>query len=243
LKGFRDRMIESAERSESRVVLALDITGPYGSRIARAEKVLDATKGGVAAVKINHQLMLPFGLEGARGIIAKCHHEGLPLIADLKLNDIESTNLDAVGSLLAYGFDAVIANPFVGKEEGLGGVIEKMHSRGGGVILLVYMSHKGSREGYGLVVKGGNPLYKVFAERARDWGADGVIVSAKSPEKIAETRRIVGEDCLIVSPGVGAQGGARRGAAPGADFAIVGRSITDASDPRKALAEITMGER
>jgi orotidine-5'-phosphate decarboxylase len=241
LKSFRDRMMESAERSRSRIVLALDVTGPHGNRLARAEKVLDATKGGVAAVKVNHQLLLPFGLEGAGEIITKCQGEGLPLIADLKMNDIESTNLDVVDSLLAYGFDAVIANPFVGKEEGLGGVIEKMHTKGGGVILLVYMSHKGAGEGYALEVKGGKPLYAVFAERARDWGADGIIVSAKSPEMIAEARRIVGKECLILSPGVGAQGGTRRGAAPGADFAIVGRSITEAEDPKKALAEITLG--
>lgn len=241
MKSFRDRMLASAERSRSRVVLALDVTGPYETRLARAEKVLDATKGGVAAVKINHQLLLPFGLEGVGSIVAKCHAEGLPLVADLKLNDIESTNLDAVDSLLAYGFDAVIANPFVGKEEGLGGVVEKMHVKGGGVVLLVYMSHRGASEGYGLEVKGGRPLYAVFAERARDWGADGVLVSAKSPEKIAEARKIVGKQCLIFSPGVGAQGGTRQGAAPGADFAIVGRSITEAPDPRKALAGITLG--
>ena len=43
---------------------------------------------------------------------------GLPLIADIKLNDIESTNLDAVELLFADGVDAVIANPFVGVRGG-----------------------------------------------------------------------------------------------------------------------------
>lgn len=241
MKGFRQRMMASAERSGSRVVLALDVTGPYRGRVSHAEEVLEATKGRVAAVKINQQLLLPFGLQGVAGITEKCRSEGIPLIADLKMNDIESTNLDAVDSLLAYGFDAVIANPFVGKEEGLGGVIDRMHAKGGGVILLVYMSHRGASEGYSLEIKGGTPLYRVFAERAREWRADGVVVSAKSPEKIAETRKVVGKDCLIFSPGVGAQGGSKRGAAPGADFLIVGRSITEAPDPMKALMEISPG--
>jgi len=243
LKSFRDRMMASAAKSRSRVVLALDVTGPYESRLSRAAKVLEATKARVAAVKVNHQLLLPLGLEGTRGIIATCRSEGLPLIADLKMNDIESTNLDIVDSLLSYGFDAVIANPFVGKTEGLGGAIERMHSKGAGMIILVYMSHAGAGEGYALEMKGGVRLYRIFAERARDWRADGVIVSAKSPERIAETRKIVGRDCLILSPGVGAQGGSKRGAAPGADFAIVGRSITEAEDPEKALAEITVEAR
>jgi len=240
LRTFRERMMASAKRSRSRVVLALDITGPHQTRLARAEKVLDATMDRIAAVKVNHQLLLPYGLEGIARVVAKCHDGGLPIIADLKMNDIESTNLDIVDSLLAYGFDAVIANPFVGREEGLGGVIERMHAKGGGVILLVYMSHSGAREGYALRVAG-KPLYRTFAARARDWGADGVVVSAKSPEKIAETRKIVGNNCLIFSPGVGAQGGAKLGAAPGADFVIVGRSITEAPNPRGALMEITPG--
>jgi orotidine-5'-phosphate decarboxylase len=130
----------------------------------------------------------------------------------------------------------VIANPFVGKEEGLKGTIERFHSAGGGVILLVFMSHKGAEEGYSLLLGSGETVYMEFARRARDWGADGVVVSAKSPDKITEVRGVVGKDCLIFSPGVGAQGGDQKmGAGAGADFIIVGRSITDAANPREAL--------
>ncbi len=233
--NFRDKMRSSSERSSSRVVLALDFAGSYDTRLARAGRVLGATKKEVAAVKMNHHLLLPYGLQGVRGLIDDCKQQGLPLIADLKVNDIESTNINIVDSLLDFGFDAVIANPFVGKNEGLGKVVEKMHSKGGGVILLVYMSHDGAPEGYGLRVEGGERLYRVFAGRARDWGADGVVVSAKSPDIVAETRAIVGGDCLIFSPGVGAQGGEAR---PGPDYAIVGRSITESSDPLKAVREL-----
>ncbi len=239
MTSFKERIRSRAEKSRSRVVLALDFSEPYDCRLARAEQVLEATKSRLAAVKVNHHLLLPFGLEGLRNVIGTCRKEGLPLIADLKLNDIESTNLNVVDSLLAYGFDAVIANPFVGKEEGLGGVVERMHSRDGGVILLVYMSHKGAAEGYSLRLEGGEPIYRVFARRAKEWRADGVIVSAKSGERIAETREIIGEDCLIFSPGIGAQGGdAKSEASSGADFLIVGRSITEVPNPAKALAEI-----
>ena len=237
--SFRERMVESARRRESRVVIALDFAGPYDQRLTRARRVLEAVSGEVAAVKVNHHLLLPFGLQGVAGIIDACRQERLPLIADLKMNDIESTNLNIADSLLSFGFDAVIANPFVGKEEGLGGVIERMHSKNGGVIFLVYMSHRGSPEGYGLRLQGGEPLYRVFAQRARDWGADGVVVSAKSRDKIKETREIVGSRCLILSPGVGAQGGElRKGAGAGADFVIVGRAVTEASEPLKALRDL-----
>lgn len=235
---FKERMVQSADRRKSRVVLNLDFWDPYDLRLAKAERVLDATKAEVAAVKVNHHLLLPYGLQGLRNVIETCHREELPLIADLKVNDIESTNLNIADSLLAFGFDAVIANPFVGREEGLGRVVERVHSKDGGVLFLVYMSHRGAAEGYSLRLEGGEPLYRVFARRAKEWEADGVIVSAKSADKITETRQIVGRDCLIFSPGVGAQGGnVASGIAAGADFLLVGRSITESADPLKALQE------
>ena len=237
---FRSKMLESAERRKSRVVLALDFSDPYDRRLDRAQKVLDATKGKVAAVKLNHHLLLPYGLMGIDGIVRVCKQERLPLIADLKMNDIESTNVNVVDSLLAFGFDAVIANPFVGKEEGLGKVVGMLHQREAGIILLVYMSHAGAPEGYGLVANTGEPMYRIFARRAREWGADGVVVSAKDVAKIDETRRIVGGDCLIFSPGIGPQGGdAQSGAGRGSDFVIVGRSVTEAPDPLRTLRELT----
>lgn len=236
---FRERIVESSRAKKSRVVLALDFADPYGTRLAAAERVLGLVKDHVAAVKVNHHLLLPYGLQGLKGIIDRCKGAGLPLIADLKMNDIEATNLNIVDSLFAFGFDAVIANPFVGREEGLGKVLERAHSKNGGVILLVFMSHKGAEEGYSLRVEGGEPLYRVFARRAKEWGADGVVVSAKAAERIAETRQIVGERCLIFSPGVGVQGGsAASGISAGSDFAIVGRTITGSQDPLKTVRQL-----
>lgn len=237
--NFRGRMMRSAEIRKSRVVLALDFADPFPVRLARAEKVLEATKGEIAAVKINSHLLLPYGLVGIKRVIEICNGEGLPLIADLKMNDIESTNLNAVDSLFAFGFDGVIANPIVGWEEGLGKVVERVHLNDGGIIFLVYMSHRGAGEGYQLRLEGGEPLYRLFATRAREWGADGVIVSAKSPDKIEETRKIVGKECLILSPGVGVQGGdAATGLAAGSDFMLVGRTITESDDPLKAVRSL-----
>jgi orotidine-5'-phosphate decarboxylase len=232
--NFREKMLRSAKVKDTRLVLALDFSDPYAQRLPKARMVLDATKSSVAAVKMNHHLLLPFGLSGVKPLVETCKVEGLPLIADLKMNDIESTNMNIIGSLLDFGFDAVIANPFVGKEEGLGGVMRVVHARNGGVILLVYMSHKGAPEGYGLKLEDGRAMYQVFAARARDWGADGVVVSAMSGDKIRETRSIVGKDCLILSPGVGPQGG-EPGSGSEADFLIVGRSITGSDDPLKVV--------
>ncbi len=236
MTAFREMMRGRKERVGSGVVLALDVGGPYEERLKRAEGVLAATKEGIAGVKLNFHLLLPYGLTGLQAIRNTCEAEGIPLIADLKLNDIESTNLEAVETLSHFGVDGVIMNPFVGREEGLGSAIERVHQLQGGALLLVYMSHKGADEGYGLKTAGGEPLYRAFAKKAKQWGADGIVVSGRSPGKIAESREIVGDECLIFSPGIGAQGGElSKAAESGADFFIVGRAITESSDPRRSL--------
>jgi len=237
--GFRERIIRSSGEKKSRIVLALDFWDPYESRLRHAMEVLRKTKRHVAAVKVNHHLLLPYGLRGMRDLVATCGEEGLPIIADLKMNDVESTNLSIVESLFTYGLDAVIANPFVGRDEGLGKAIYRVHQLRGGILLLVYMSHRGAREGYSLRLQNGEPIYRSFARRAKAWGADGVIVSARSTEKIKEARKIIGKTLLIFSPGVGAQGGtASAAASAGADFVIVGRAVSESRDPSGAVRKL-----
>jgi orotidine-5'-phosphate decarboxylase len=100
------------------------------------------------------------------------------------------------------------------------------------------MSHEGAEEGYGLKVAG-EPMYLRFARKVREWGADGAVVSAKSLEIIEEVRRVLEPWQVILSPGVGFQGGeAAKAVKAGTDFAIVGRSILDAAEPITALRDL-----
>jgi orotidine-5'-phosphate decarboxylase len=235
---FKKKILTSSKRRDTRIIIALDVTGPIETRVTRALDIFNQTNYGLAAVKINHQLLLPFGLNGLEKLIDECNRHEVPIIADIKLNDVESTNLDAIYTLFNSGVDAVIANPLVGFKEGLGRVIEKSKEMGKGVMLLVYMSHAGAGEGYGLEVKG-EGLWRVFAERVNKWDADGAIVSAKSLLKIRETRKILKKDQLIFSPGVGVQGGdAKKAVLAGSDFVIVGRSIIESESPRKVLESL-----
>src|SRR5207245_1890975 len=62
-------------------------------------------------------------------------------------------------------------------------------------------------------------------------GAAGIVAPATRPERLKALRAIIGSR-LILSPGVGAQGGnAREAIAAGADAVIVGRAIYEAADP------------
>jgi len=99
------------------------------------------------------------------------------------------------------------------------------------VFVVTEMSHPGGREFTA-------PLAERFAGMAVEAGAAGVIAPATRPESIARVRNIVG-DLLILTPGVGAQGGSASDAiSMGADHVIVGRSIYGSPMPREAAEKL-----
>jgi len=237
--SFRQRMESSAEKAKSNIILALDLPPDKPSRLlSRSIKILDSVHPYLCALKLNRQAVLPLGLfDGVQKIVNKAHDLGLPTIMDAKINDIGNTNRAIAEYYYKAGFDAVIASPFVGWKEGLQPVFQVANKMKRGVIVLVYMSHKGASEGYGQIVRDPKtgqlrPQYMVFAEKALEWRADGAVVGATYPEKIREVHAILKEKVPIYSPGVGAQGGDIEAAAKaGAHYLIVGRTIVLAEDP------------
>jgi orotidine-5'-phosphate decarboxylase len=83
------------------------------------------------------------------------------------------------------------------------------------------------------------------AENALEIGIDGLVCS---PEEATNLRGIVGNDMLLVTPGIrpagGDNGDQKRVATPaaaiaaGADYLVVGRPIVAADDPRAAAQAI-----
>ncbi|MGQ9780994.1 MAG: orotidine 5'-phosphate decarboxylase [Nitrososphaeria archaeon] len=240
--AFAQRMRVVSTSKKSRVVVGLDLRLKDPKALKeRAKQVIVGVHDKVCAVKVNFHLLLPLGIGELTEVVNEAHCRDLPVIADIKLNDISSTNLVATEILWDIGFDAVICNPFVGFEEGLGPSIEFAHRRGKGVILLAYMSHRGAVEGYGLdVVYGGElcKIYDVFVRRAVNWKADGLIVGATNPQLISHVRENCG-GIPIFSPGLITQGGDPREAVKaGADYLIVARAIAEAVDPSTRAKEI-----
>jgi orotidine-5'-phosphate decarboxylase len=241
-------MTQVAKERESNIVLAFDF--PFekpenrGKLFSRAERVLKAVNPYICAVKFNHHLVLPLGtFDGVQELVKNTHDLGLAAIMDCKANDIGSTNQVIAEYYYAAGFDALIANPFVGWEEGLEPIFKVARKSKRGVILLVYMSHKGASEGYGqtIIDKAGErvPQYVSFAEKALKYQADGAVVGATYPEKIKEVCRILGERIPVYSPGIGAQGGDIRSALKaGVRYLIVGRAITEAENPADSARKI-----
>jgi len=237
--SFRQKMESSARKAKSNIILALDLPPDKPSRLlSRSIKTLESVHPYLCALKLNRQAVLPLGLfEGVQKIVSRAHDLGLPAIMDAKINDIGNTNRVIAQYYYEAGFDAVIASPFVGWEEGLQPVFEVAHKMKRGVIVLVYMSHKGASEGYGQTVRDPKTgdlrsQYMVFAEKALEWKTDGAVVGATYPEKIREIHAVLKDIVPIYSPGVGAQGGEVEAAVEaGARFLIVGRTIVLAEKP------------
>jgi len=247
--SFRDKIGKTGSERRSNLILALDFPFTKSEErktlFAKVSAILEAVQSHLCAVKINHHLTLPFGLfDGVEKLVKRAHDLGLLAIMDCKANDIGSTNRVIAEYYFDSGFDALIANPFVGWEEGLQPIFDVSQNMQRGIILLVYMSHKASPEGYGQIVfdplTGQKiPQYMSFAIKALKYGADGVVVGATFPEKIKEIHAIVGDKAPIYSPGIGTQGG---GLIPtleaGTKYLIVGRSIVEAHNPKEAASLI-----
>jgi len=236
--AFKESISASSRRNRSNIVLALDLPPKDSKTLLRKSlKLLDSVHPYLCAVKVNRHLTLPLGPSGVEEIVSRVHKYNLPAIMDCKINDIGSTNATIAEYYFRVGFDALTANPFVGWTGGLEPVFKVARKRDCGVILLVYMSHAGAREGYGQPVY--NPetgekefQYILFAKKALAWKADGVVVGATYPEKIREVAEVLEGEIPIYSPGVGVQGGNVVDALEaGATYLIVGRAIVNTESP------------
>jgi len=198
---------------KSSLILALDVLS--------RDKALELTeKLGeyFDAIKIGYPLILHAGL-----VIVEEISSSIPVIADLKIADIPNTNRLICEAVLGAGASAIIAQAFPGKDS-LVACSDCARDFAADLFVVTEMSHPGAEEFMA-------PLAERMARLAVEAGASGVVAPATRPERIRLIRSIIG-DKLIISPGVGAQGGsAGEALQAGADYLIVGRSIYGSADP------------
>ncbi|MGC9010474.1 MAG: orotidine-5'-phosphate decarboxylase [Sulfolobales archaeon] len=192
--------------------------------------IIDATKEYVYGYKIGLPLLLAGGPSSFRYVRSLAREKFV--VADLKLADIGDVMALSIDYLGELGVDGVIAHAFTGYENALDKLSERARERGLKLVLVVSMSHRGSREFI-------DPHLSDFLSIAKKVGAWGVVAPATRPEIIRLVRRELGGDVKILAPGVGAQG-APPGSAlcAGADYEIIGRLVTRAQDPGKVIIEV-----
>ena len=200
-------------KKETRLILALDVTSREQalSLAGRLHPYFDA-------IKIGYPLILAAGLGVVKEIAGLA-----PVIADLKVADIPNTNRLICQAAFGAGASGVIAQAFPGKDSLLA-CAESAAENGADLYVVTEMSHPGAEMFMA-------PQAEKMARLAVEVGAAGVVAPATRPERIRLIRSIIGER-IIISPGVGAQGGSAGAALEaGADYIIVGRSIYQAEDP------------
>ena len=74
-----------------------------------------------------------------------------------------------------------------------------------------------------------------------DMGITNYVAPSTKLDRLKMIRGIVGDDSLIISPGVGVQGGDAASTLKYADALIIGRSIYTANNPKQALQSIIDG--
>jgi orotidine-5'-phosphate decarboxylase len=200
-------------RRKTGLILALDVLTRE-----RALDLASSIGGSFDAIKIGYPLILAAGLEVVKEISAAA-----PVIADLKVADIPNTNRLICRQALQAGAKGLIAHAFPGRDA-LEACQQEAQSFGAELFVVTEMSHPGAGRFMA-------PLAEEMARLAVEVGASGVVAPATRPERIRAIRSIVGEK-VIISPGVGAQGGSAADALEaGADYLIVGRSVVEAPNP------------
>jgi len=236
-RALKNKLVSLSHEKDSRLILALDFLRAMDQAsplmlLNLCRSLLRDLRNLVVGVKIGLPLLLSVGVEGVKYIIYD-YGDSFYFIADFKLSDIPDVVDYALGKLKEIGFDGVIVQLF---PMGYGGVVEKHRNRELGIYGVALMSHRNGklfRENFDLLV-----------EYSLGLNLDGIIVGATDLESIKRARERVGDKLLILSPGVGVQGAEEAAAIrAGADFEIVGRSITLSLKPKDVARRIVEAER
>jgi orotidine-5'-phosphate decarboxylase len=224
-------------RPENPLAVALDL-----SDLGRAQALAKQLGPHVGLLKVGLELSWAHGPEAVRRIAAHG-----PVFVDAKLHDIPNTverasaNIARLGPAMfnvhALGGEAMIAAAARGAERGA-------REAGLAVPMLIAVTVLSSLAGESLA----SPASLAF--EARVAGAVGVVVSG---EDVSTVREVMGEEFCVVVPGIRPRGSNGHDQVriltpieaieAGADYVIVGRAITEASDPANAANAILASVR
>lgn len=216
------------------VIVALD--PPRGrDPVTWSIKVIDSLRSKPAGYKIGLPLLVRAGTRGAADIASVMPPEALR-VADLKLADIGPVMILTASAAVEAGYTHVIAHPFMGVEGGLRDLADYLRGVGAELVLLVSMSNPGAVIYF-------DQFIDEFVLTGSRLGVWGYVAPATRPHIVRRVREVLARSpnpsAKIVSPGIGAQG-QRPWAAikAGADYEIVGRSVTRAESPENALENL-----
>lgn len=178
--------------------------------------------------------------------VAEIRDRGCQVMLDLKFHDIPNTVAGAVGSACALGVDILTVHATGG-----GAMVRSAVDAAGGECAVFAVTVLTSLDSDAVEAAWGRERVDVslevvrLATVARDAGAAGVVASGS---EAAAIKASLGADFAVLVPGVrlaGADAGdQRRVVTPGearrlgADYVVIGRTVTGAGDRRGAMARV-----
>jgi len=226
-----------------RIVIALDV-----SDREQTLRLVEKLSGLVGMFKIGSQL---FTAEGP-GLVRDIVKAGERVFLDLKFHDIPNTVAGAVESAARLGVSIVNVHTLGGTEMmraaahavGDRGLLWITRPAVLGVTVLTSMD-KSDLADVGISSDLRTEVVRLAA-LARDSGLDGIVASPQEIRLIREC--ITAENFIILTPGIrpgwSAKGDQKRVATPadairdGADFLVIGRTVTESDDPATAVHRI-----
>jgi len=222
---FPEKLVSSIEKTNSHVCVGLDSRYDrlpafmtQGKSISEAIfefnlQIIAATSSVAAVYKSNLAFYAGFGAEGLEGLrltntFLKAHFPRVPLLADCKRSEMgESVKMIKQEIYDWLQFDCVMVTPWFGFDT----VRDYIEDEARGVCVYVHDSNPTAAEFQELELKDGRQVYEVVTDRvATVWNEKGnvfVEAGATYPEALRKVREIVGEDMVILTAGIGAQGG------------------------------------
>ncbi|MGX1098731.1 orotidine-5'-phosphate decarboxylase [Amorphus sp. MBR-141] len=223
--------------AKDRLIVGLDLPS-----VAEAEACVAETRSTVGAYKIGLELIYAGGLDLARRLA----DDGETVFLDAKLLDIDNTVANAVRSILATGAAMLTLHAYPKAIAAAAEVARDRDLMILGVTVLTSMDDADLIEaGYATGVR---ELVAHRAEKAVAAGADGLVCSAL---EVADLRKRLGDEVVLVTPGIrpagAAAGDQKRVMTPaeairaGSDYLVVARPVIMADD-RRAAAEAIVAE-
>jgi orotidine-5'-phosphate decarboxylase len=220
------------------VYVALDTTDlDYACELAQR------VRPHVGGLKLGMEFFNAHGPDGVR----RFEGAGLPVFLDLKYHDIPNTVAGAARAAATLGVSILNVHAQGGATMMRAALDAARNVSPSTKVIAVTMLTSLSDEdlpSVGLTPPVGDQVLRL-ASLARQSGLDGVVCSA---HEITRLRAELGDDFLLVVPGIRPSGSAvgdqRRVMGPaqardaGADILVIGRPITAASDPAQAALEI-----
>ena len=223
------RYIQVDDENEDRLNFCLDMV----------EQVNDSC----IAAKPNQQYVFGWTKKQHQKLTHAARKARMLSILDYKLNDIRDTVESSIFHLAECGYDAITFNPFMGNlEETVKFAHESAQKARGyelGIIVLTLTSNPEALKYMKQANLDGQPLYQSIAQEILKYNADGAVVGATghvTQTDIATVRKTIGDERVILFPGIGAQkGDPEKIAKTGKQNIIinVGRDIIYSDNPSK----------